>query len=135
MVCSFYHERKFSPLLSRITVIKDDKYGLDYPITCRQCNICPPIENCPNRALSRQGDVIHVDGQLCTGCGICVEICKFDAVKLDQESNPIICDLCDGDPQCVSRCPTGALGFVSREEFTERPEEAFKRLKEDWDLE
>jgi ferredoxin len=24
---------------------------------------------------------------------------------------PLICDLCDGDPACVKRCPTGAISY------------------------
>ncbi len=35
MVCSFEHFTRFSPSLSRVTVHKDDRNGLDYPVTCR----------------------------------------------------------------------------------------------------
>jgi Fe-S-cluster-containing hydrogenase component 2 len=51
LVCSYYHEGKFSPSLSRVDVIKEDKYGLDYPVFCRQCDECPPADACPVGAL------------------------------------------------------------------------------------
>jgi carbon-monoxide dehydrogenase iron sulfur subunit len=135
MVCSFHHEGRFSPSLSRVTVIKEDKYGMDYPVFCRQCEDCPPIATCPTEALSKnwQG-FIAVDTDACTGCGTCVEACKYGAVKLDGRSNPLICDLCGGSPVCVERCPTGALRFEESEEPSELPEEVFRELRGRWGI-
>jgi carbon-monoxide dehydrogenase iron sulfur subunit len=28
------------------------------------------------------------------------------------------CDLCEGDPRCVKRCPTGALRYVPEDQLT-----------------
>ena len=132
MVCSFHHAAKFSPSLSRVTVTKDDRYGLDYPVMCRQCATCPPMETCPVQAITRTASgVTHADHDACIGCGRCVEECTYGAVKLTA-GKPLICDLCGGDPECVKRCPTGALTFAESPEFTETPDEAFRMLKERW---
>ena len=74
------------------------------------------------------------DTDTCTECGICVKVCKYNAIKVG-EAKALVCDLCGGDPQCVARCPTGALEYVEMPEFTETPVEAFSRLKEEWGFE
>ena len=28
---------------------------------------------------------IHIDDTMCTGCGLCKELCKFDAIELVRE--------------------------------------------------
>lgn len=135
MVCSFHHKKRFSPSLSRVTVIKEDKYGLDYPIFCHQCDPCPSITACPAGALTRtELGIVTVDEEACTGCGACVEACVFDAVKLDESSKPLICDLCGGEPVCAERCPTKALIFAESEEAVSRPEEAFGELLRRWGI-
>jgi len=132
MVCSFQHSGRFSPSLARVTVHRDDLNGLDYPVMCRQCSDCPPMESCPVVALSREAEgVVVADWQLCTGCGLCVQTCRYGAVKM-HEGRPLICNMCEGQPQCVERCPTAALEHVEAPEFTETPEEAFRRMKEAW---
>jgi Fe-S-cluster-containing hydrogenase component 2 len=134
MVCSFHHEKKFNPKLSRVVVIKDDKYGLDYPIFCHQCEPCPSLSACPFSALNRiENGVIRVDKQECNGCGACVDSCLFNAVHLDETSKPLICDLCGGKPICVDRCPTTALIFAEggKDEY---PERVFKKLLSRWTI-
>lgn len=135
MLCSFHHERKFSPSLSRVTIIKEDKYGLDYPILCHQCNLCPSVDACPTGALTKiERGIIDLNEEACIGCGLCVEACTYNAVKLDESSKPLICDLCGGDPLCVDRCPTGALTLADTEEEGEHPEEAFKEILKRWGI-
>ena len=133
MVCSFQKSGKFSPSISRVSVLKDDRYGLDYPIMCRQCDECPPLENCPVDALFLSNGVIEVYDDTCIGCGKCVELCKYDAVKLYQ-GKAIICDQCNGEPACVNRCPTNALNYSEVEFFEESPSDAFDALKKRWGM-
>jgi len=111
MWCSFTHEGVFSTSLSRITVVKDDLTGMDYPIICRFCNPSPYVEACPTNALRRgESGVIVVDESRCTGCGSCVRTCPYGAVKMHSlKAKPLICDLCGSDPVCFKKCPTNAL--------------------------
>ncbi|MGE5593060.1 MAG: TIGR04076 family protein [Betaproteobacteria bacterium] len=114
LICSFTHERKFSDLLSRIHVHKVDEDGIDRPMVCRQCGNARCVEACPNAALSRDPETRHivVDEARCTKCGLCAEACPFGAVVFHPSSGvPLICDLCGGDPECVKRCPTGAISY------------------------
>ena len=46
-----------------------------------------------------------VDAEKCTGCGICTEVCRFDAIE-DGEVDLIACDHCG---LCVHACPENAI--------------------------
>jgi Fe-S-cluster-containing hydrogenase component 2 len=133
MVCSFQQSGKFSPSISRVRVLKDDRYGLDYPIMCRQCDDCPPLDSCPVEALFLSNGVIKVNEQTCIGCGKCVELCNYEAIHLYQ-GKAIICDQCNGEPACVNRCPTNALDFSEVDSFSEHASDALESLKVRWEM-
>jgi len=42
---------------------------------CQHCDVCPPREKCPHDAISDQIDLLK-----CKGCGICKELCEFNAI-------------------------------------------------------
>jgi len=54
----------------------------------------------------------RIDEELCTGCGICVESCPMDVLRMDEEHNkPVIryvedCTLC---AVCELDCPQDAI--------------------------
>jgi carbon-monoxide dehydrogenase iron sulfur subunit len=135
MICSFKHEGRFSPNLSRIRVVKEDKHGFDYPVFCHQCDSCPSVAACPVDALSRtEVGIIQLNKDACTGCGSCKDACTFEALELDESSRPLACDLCGGKPICVSRCPTNAISFVDSEAEFPRPELESRRLLRKWGI-
>ncbi|MCX7970913.1 MAG: DUF362 domain-containing protein [Negativicutes bacterium] len=50
--------------------------------SCRRCGKCS--EWCPARAIGpTSGGGFQIDGSQCIGCGECVAVCRFDAVKYD----------------------------------------------------
>jgi Fe-S-cluster-containing hydrogenase component 2 len=86
-------------------------------------------------AISKSSDGwTWVESRECIGCGICVDECRYDAIKITKQK-AIICDLCWGDPEGVKRCPTEALEYVEAPESFETPETVFKRLREAWKIE
>ena len=44
---------------------------------CKRCNHCLRL-GCP--AIVKEEDRITIDASLCVGCGVCVQVCKFDAI-------------------------------------------------------
>ncbi len=52
----------------------------------------------------------YVNERLCSGCGICVSACPYDARIIDEVSNKanVLEDLCKGCGTCVISCPNGA---------------------------
>lgn len=49
---------------------------------CKSCKMCMKI-GCP--AISMSGGKAKIDNTLCTGCGVCEQLCKFDALKAPKE--------------------------------------------------
>jgi heterodisulfide reductase subunit A len=55
-------------------------------------------------------DIAYVDERRCSGCGLCVSACPYDARVIDEASNKaqVLEDLCKGCGTCVVSCPNGA---------------------------
>lgn len=113
--CSFAHEGEYSSALARLHVVKLEESGVDRPIVCLRCAKAPCAAVCPENAIRQDSEskIVSVDGELCVGCGLCVEACVSGVIQLHPRTSvPLLCDLCGGDPECVKRCPTGALVAV-----------------------
>jgi len=55
--------------------------------------------------------VAEVEESLCNGCGICEEVCAFDAIKVPDGLAIVDESLCEGCRLCVADCPTNALSL------------------------
>jgi heterodisulfide reductase subunit A len=66
-------------------------------------------------ALELQPEIpeIEVNEDLCSGCGVCVVVCPYDAAKLEKSEKGLISvidDLkCKRCGVCISACPSGAI--------------------------
>ena len=73
------------------------------------------------KSIQASGIVAHVDPLLCTGCGVCVEICPYTAPSFEENKtiegvvgiNPVLCKGCG---LCVASCRSGALDLKGFEE-------------------
>jgi ferredoxin len=53
-----------------------------------------------------------IDEELCTGCGICADICREHAVVF-MNANPMIHPhRCSGCGDCIDQCPNGAISLA-----------------------
>ena len=54
-----------------------------YTDKCKKCGMCMK-PGCPAMTKNPDG-TIHIDDTMCTGCGLCKDLCKFDAIELVKE--------------------------------------------------
>ena len=65
----------------------------------------------PFTNLASSGSVAVIEDDECIGCGVCVDLCKYHAISLNEDETcaEIILDRCMGCGVCENPCPTGAI--------------------------
>ncbi len=67
--------------------------------------------------------IVRIDEEKCTGCGLCVTPCAEGAIEIvDGKARVVREELCDGAGFCIGVCPVGALSIEEREapDFSEK---------------
>src|SRR5512135_2281532 len=60
--------------------------------------------------------MIKIDEEKCTGCGLCIPNCPEGALQIIDGKARLVSDLfCDGLGACVGNCPEGAMAVEDRE--------------------
>lgn len=59
-----------------------------------------------------RAEILSVD---CTGCGVCLEVCRFGAVSQVGDKFRVEAIGCEGCGVCVKACPVRAIDFPERE--------------------
>ena len=136
LVCTEFNDGKASPTLARVKVSRNYNFGprgqqlgvgRDVPgefgnfrviqETCKQCpHPVPCATACPNSAIVRDAKTGArvVDVKLCTGCRFCQRACPWEMISYDETTSKATkCFLCNGSPECVANCSTGALKYVA----------------------
>ena len=84
----------------------------DIPDTVSQagCAAAKVLNLFANEYLSSEPVVASVDEEICSGCGLCITACAYDARKMDEKTHVAIVEdvLCQGCGACASACPSGA---------------------------
>ncbi|MGB7297637.1 MAG: 4Fe-4S binding protein [Candidatus Aminicenantales bacterium] len=62
---------------------------------------------------------VHRDS--CEGCGVCLDRCQMDALRLEDDKVTVDLGRCIGCGLCVTTCPTGSL-TLERKPSSEQPE-------------
>ncbi len=107
--------------------------NVSHSIGCQHCDEPPCVEACMASCISKDKKTgkVDIDIKRCVGCWMCIMVCPFASITRryadDTSQNNHIrgnkalkCDLCpDRDsPACVDSCPTKALSYETRTEFT-----------------
>ncbi len=82
----------------------------------RRCLCCGPCKSCKGCVLLEfQLEIaeIEVNKDLCSGCGVCVAVCPYDAARLEKSDTGLVAvidDLkCKRCGLCVTACPAEAI--------------------------
>ncbi len=93
---------------------KDAMLGRFYAI-CNCCSCCCAAINAHHNGtpmLASSGYVAQVDEDECVACGVCADVCQFDALALGDDAITVDRAACMGCGVCVSHCPQDALSLL-----------------------
>lgn len=133
--CTEFNEGRAQPSLARIKVSRNYNFGPrgqqagmfrgmgefgNFRVvqdTCKQCpHPVPCATACPHSAivLEPKTKARMVDQNKCVGCRMCQVACPWEMMTFDESAGKASkCFLCNGAPECVQACTTGALRYVS----------------------
>jgi len=60
------------------------------------------------------GVIAEIDEAICTSCGLCADVCRFDAVRSLDEKYLIDPSYCEGCLACMYQCPVDAISSHTR---------------------
>lgn len=67
------------------------------------------------RRAFRSGHKARVNRDACTGCAICLSLCRYGAVRREKDGVRAVCIVddttCEGCGVCVDHCPANAISF------------------------
>jgi len=87
---------------------------------CRHCDEPACAEACPEAAIIKRADgIVVLDNEKCSGCGLCIDECPYDAIELDPDTDAARkCNLCSQRvdngliPACADNiCPGHCVYF------------------------
>lgn len=93
------------------------------PIFCRHCDLPECVYTCMSGAMRKDTESGHVlyDKKKCASCYMCVMACPYGVLREDARTKKEIlkCDMCRDNPEgpnCVAKCPMGAISVEEVEE-------------------
>lgn len=102
--------------------------------TCNCCGCaCWNVGNIKRRKIPRDAIMAtyfmrETYNAICGRCGICVDVCPVNALKIDEEYPELDEDWCIGCGVCITKCPTGAAKLRLRTDVEKVPADSFKEL-------
>ena len=97
---------------------------------CLCCGPCKSCKGCVVLELQPEIAEIEVNKDLCSGCGVCVIVCPYDAVRLEKSDEGLVAVIddvkCKRCGLCTTACPAGAI--IIKDRFAETVADAYASL-------
>jgi heterodisulfide reductase subunit A len=63
------------------------------------------------KELLHEPTTAHVDEEVCSGCGVCVSVCAYKAISMDERRKVAVVNeaLCEGCGACAATCPSKTM--------------------------
>ncbi|MCJ7668972.1 MAG: 4Fe-4S dicluster domain-containing protein, partial [Dehalococcoidia bacterium] len=88
---------------------------------CLYCGPCKSCKACVMLELQIEIPEIELNREICSGCGVCVFLCSYDAIKLEKSGDGAVAVInnfrCKRCGVCAAACPSAA---IAPEHFTNK---------------
>jgi indolepyruvate ferredoxin oxidoreductase alpha subunit len=68
-------------LVSPGAMEKQKTFRMEVTEDCVECQVCIKDFECPAMILDETSNKAKIDPNLCSGCGVCVDLCSTGAIK------------------------------------------------------
>ena len=91
--------------------------SIDDAVTSGRAAASKVLDFLNNFGVHKRYRTSDVKERTCAGCGLCVDVCPFEARYIDEDEKvaKVIYDICQGCGLCVASCPSGSAYLVGEE--------------------
>jgi len=109
---------KWTPVEERLTFEPFEKaFTLEEAVReakrCLYCGPCKSCKACVEMELWPELPQVKINQDICSGCGICVPLCCYDAIELVEKNEKLVATIdelkCKGCGSCIAACPSNAI--------------------------
>jgi len=97
-------------LMAALAVLAENKVLCDADVDAADLHLLMDPQVQERHDFQGGGEAV-IDPEQCSACGLCRELCRFDAITEDFSVDPISCEGCG---VCVDMCPEQAIAFPTK---------------------
>jgi NADPH-dependent glutamate synthase beta subunit-like oxidoreductase/NAD-dependent dihydropyrimidine dehydrogenase PreA subunit len=89
--------------------------AVEEAMRCLYCGPCKSCKGCVALELQLEIPEIKLKPEICSGCGICIALCSYDALTLEKSGDKTLAVIndyrCKRCGVCVAACPSAAIAL------------------------
>jgi NADPH-dependent glutamate synthase beta subunit-like oxidoreductase/NAD-dependent dihydropyrimidine dehydrogenase PreA subunit len=89
--------------------------AVEEAVRCLYCGPCKSCKGCVALELQLEIPEIELKREICSGCGVCIALCSYDALRLEKSGDKALAVI--NDPRCkrcgvcAAACPSAAIAI------------------------
>ena len=72
--------------------------------------------------------LLEINREDCICCGVCIEVCPFGALRLDEDGKAVVNELCTACRACLDACPVDALSLPEVERVRRPAQDVYQGI-------